>query len=170
VSVRRALRRPLPLLAAGVLLAGGAAAGYAAVPHSSGPTVHAGTILAVAVTRDARQSSTGNTSYVNLPGASLHLRGPGLLVIRFTAASFCDGSIPTSVCLVRIMVDGRQARPSGGTVLGSGDDTMSQAPALDRSLVVGRGLHTVRVQWRVSDLGGNFTLQQWSLTVERAAT
>jgi hypothetical protein len=47
---------------------------------------------------------------------------------------------------------------------------MSQQPALDRSLVVGRGEHSVRVQWKVSALGGNFTLAQWSLTVERAAT
>jgi hypothetical protein len=39
---------------------------------------------------------------------------------------------------------------------------------MDRSLVIGPGTHTVVVQWGVAFRGAVFTLDDWSLTIERA--
>jgi hypothetical protein len=98
------------------------------------------------------------------------MRGRGLLLIRFTAQSDCTGTMSSDTCSVEIVVDGVAARPAAPNyVFDANDSSGPQSPAIDRSIKVGPGLHTIRVREKTSGTA-SFSLNDWSLTVERATT
>jgi hypothetical protein len=155
-------------LVIGVLIGGSVAVAYAA--NSSFTTVRGGAIAAVAVVRGATPTTAliANHSYKNVPGAVVQMRGRGLLLIRFTAQSDCTGTLSSDTCSVEIVVDGAAAKPAAPNyVFDANDSSGPQSPAIDRSIKVGPGLHTIRVKEKTNGTAA-FGLNDWSLTVERA--
>ena len=158
-------------LVLGAVIGASVAVAYAAT--SSFTAVRGGAIAAVAAVRGSTPItvSTGNTSYANVPGAVLQMRGRGLLLIRFTAQSDCTGTMASDACSVQIVVDGAAAKPAAPNyVFDANDSSGFQSPAIDRSIKVGPGLHTIRVKAKVNHAGASFGLNDWSLTVERSTT
>jgi hypothetical protein len=155
----------------GAVIGASVAVAYAA--RSPFTTVRGGAIAAVAAVRGSTNITApiGSVSYINVPGAVVRMRGRGLLLVRFTAQSDCNGSLPSDTCSVEIVVDGAAAKPAAPNyVFDANDSSGSQSPAIDRSIKVGPGLHTIRVKAKVSNGGASFGLNDWSLTVERAVT
>jgi hypothetical protein len=155
------------------LLAIGVGVALAATSSSGGP------ITAVKVKRETNASTTNSTTYVNLPGGSATIGVPSgqhaLLLIRFSAESSCDGGAWGDYCSVRILVDGNEAQPAAGSNFAFDTDEgvasnydIWEANSMDRSITVGSGSHTVRVQWLVTTATTSFRLDDWSLTVERS--
>jgi hypothetical protein len=142
---------------------------YAAVAGVT--TTSGGAIAAVAVARGVDATDTQSGTFVALPGGRLTMRGKGLLLIRFTAESECSSSSPTgNYCSVKIMVDGVQAKPNSGFdyAFDTDDGGSWEGNAMDRSIKVGPGLHTIQVLYAVTDTSIDFRLDDWSLTAERA--
>ncbi|TMJ97134.1 MAG: hypothetical protein E6G67_03405 [Actinobacteria bacterium] len=151
--------------------AGALAAGLPGVTGAGG-----GAVTAVRIVRNTTSQSTSSTSYANLPGATLLITAPrgqrALILARFSAESRCTGGSSGDPCTVRILVDGVEAGPASGTDFafdsseGMVIDDLAESHSMDRSMAVGTGKHRVTVQWAV---GGTptFTLDDWSLTVER---
>lgn len=157
------------LLVAVVMAVVGVQVAYAAVTGVT--TTSGGAIAAVAVARGTDATDTTSGSYVPLPGARLTMRGRGLLLIRFTAESECTSSSPTGdYCSVKILVDGVQAKPNSGFdyAFDTDDGGSWEGNAMDRSIKVGPGLHTIQVFYGVTNSVIDFRLDDWSLTVERA--
>lgn len=157
------------LLVAAVAMGVGVQMAYAAVAGVT--TTRGGAIAAVAVARGVDATHTTSGTFVALPGARLTMRGKGLLLIRFTAESSCSGGVADDYCSVEVLVDGVQAKPNSGfdyAFQTNNGDTW-EGNAMDRSIKVGPGLHTIQVEYATTDAGvTDFRLDDWSLTVERA--
>ncbi len=146
-----------------------------------------GTINQVRVARDSSATTTTSQSPVDVPGASVRISVPsgqkGLILARFSAESACyntDGIANTGEwCTVNILA----VKDGTGTVtyLGPGDDFAFdaaeasneewEAHAIDRSVVLGPGTYTVKVQYETSYSSSYetaFRLDDWHLTVEKA--
>jgi hypothetical protein len=159
------------LLVAVVVAVVGVQVAYAAVTGVTATS--GGAVAAVAVARGTDATDTTSGTYVALPGARLTMRGRGLLLIRFTAESECDssGSPTGDYCSVKILVDGVQAKPNSGFdyAFDTDDGGSWEGNAMDRSIKVGAGLHTIQVFYGVTNgTVVDFRLDDWSLTVERA--
>ncbi len=154
------------MLVAAVGIGAAAQIAYAAVAGVT--TTSGGAIAAVAVARGVDATTTNSTSYIALPGARVTLKGRGLLLIRYTAESECFGG--SGYCSVRILVDGVEAKPNSGFdyAFDTADGGSWEGNAMDRSIKVGRGLHTIQVQYASTSSSTSFRLDDWSLTVERA--
>ena len=134
-------------------------------------TTSGGAIAAVAVARGTNATTTSSGTYVGLPGARLTMRGRGLLLIRFTAESECSGGGVDDYCSVEVLVDGVQAKPNSGLdyAFQTNNGGTWEGNAMDRSIKVGPGLHTIQVEYATTNGGStDFRLDDWSLTVERA--
>jgi hypothetical protein len=164
----------LTTAAACLLVLGCAAATAVAVTaHGAASSAGGGAITAVKVKRgkDATALDAGaGSGYRDLPGSAIQVRVAsdrrGLLLARLTAESLCSGR---GYCSARVVVDGREAAPPVGAdfAFDSGGGGY-EGLAMDRSKVVGPGLHTVKVQ--VSLEGAmSFRLDDWSFAVELAA-
>ena len=157
------------VLVGAVALGAGVQAAYAAVAGVT--TTSGGAIAAVAVARGTDATDTTSSTFVGLPGGRLTMRGRGLLLIRFTAESACTSSSPTGdYCSVKILVDGVQAKPNSGIdyAFDTDDGGSWEGNAMDRSIKVGPGLHTIQVLYAVTNTSIDFRLDDWSLTAERA--
>jgi hypothetical protein len=157
-------------LVLGAMIGASVAVSYAA--GSSYTTVRGGAIAAVAAVRGSTPITAlgSNTTYANVPGAVVQMRGRGLLLIRFTGQSECTGTMASDTCSVEIVVDGAPAKPAAPNyVFDANDSSGPQSPAIDRSIKVGAGLHTIRVKQKTHGTA-SFGLNDWSLTVERATT
>lgn len=146
-----------------------------------------GAINQVKVAQETTATTTTSVSFVDLPGASVRVSVPsgekGLLLARFSAESACYNTTPGSNtndlwCGVRILAvkDGttteRPLQPDEDFAFDSTDKgTESSASweghATDRSLLVGPGRYTVKVQYFASS-SATFRLDDWHLTVEKA--
>jgi hypothetical protein len=133
-------------------------------------TTSGGAVVAVAAARGAADTTTSGASYVALPGARLTMRGRGLLVIRFTAESLCTGGVTDEYCSVVVMVDGVEAKPAVGIdyAFDTNDGGSWEGNAVDRSIKVGTGLHTIQVMYATTSGSTSFRLDDWHMTVERA--
>lgn len=110
----------------------------------------------------------------NIRGAKTQITVPAgqraLLLMRFTAETVCYSGGP-DFCSARILVDNREALPAAGRNFHidsnySGETFESQkGHAMDRSLEVGPGTYTVRVQGTAME-GLILTVDDWSLTVQ----
>ena len=157
------------VLVGAVGLGFGVQAAYAAV--SGVTTTSGGAIASVAVARGVFATDTTSGTFVALPGARLTMRGKGLLLIRFTAESECSGGGVDDYCSVEVLVDGVQAKPNSGFdyAFQTNNGGTWEGNAMDRSIKVGPGLHTIQVEYATTNAGNtDFRLDDWSLTAERA--
>lgn len=147
----------------------------AAVPAFAAVTHTAKGIFKTIVVTETNAQSTNSTSYVNLPGASATITVPAgkihLVNVRFSAESYCFGSTSDAGnwCSVRILVDGTEMLPNSGfdfafNANGNADDFW-EGHAMERTLVVGAGTHTVTVQWANTSSNLTFRLDDWTMLV-----
>lgn len=117
---------------------------------------------------------TTSTTYVNLPGATATFQVPAgqeaLVIVRFSGETACSSNTGVGLCLVHVLLDGTPMEPTGINDFFDSvdhDDATSAQHALERSRVVGGGVHNIQVQYRVSIQPTEFELHSWHLTVER---
>lgn len=153
-------------------------------PDTNTATAAGGISKVTVATSDFNDTSASTTTLTPLPGMVAKISVPAgkraLLMARFTAETSCSGGGTTgNWCIAEILVDGVEAHPGDGsdyamdsTNNGANSEENWQGHALDRSIVVGPGTHTVTVLGAVTDFGGTGTQIFWtgerSLTVERA--
>lgn len=123
-------------------------------------------------------ATTAPLTFVNLPGASATLNLPTdanrtRLLVGFSAESACWGGSGAAYCPVRVVVDGMETLPAAGIdfafdAADSGTETANswESHAMERTLTVGPGAHTVQVQWAVTSAATTFRLDDWMLAVE----
>jgi hypothetical protein len=136
---------------------------------------HTGKAVAkITVVTETSAQTTTSTSFVNLPGASANITVPAgkfqLVNVRFSAESFCFGaSLAGNWCSVRILADGAEMLPNSGFDFAfdaSGDtDDFWEGNAMERTLVLGGGPHTITAQWGVTNAGVTFRLDDWTLAI-----
>jgi hypothetical protein len=146
-------------------------------------TVGGREISLVKVVREPAAQTTMSATFADLPGMSTTVRVPrgyrALILARFSAESYCSDSTDgfAGWCGVRIRIGSADGEPSDGSDPGtpfafdsdsSGGDDYYEGNSMDRSRVLGPGLHTVKVQWAVTNPSILFWLDDASLTVERA--
>jgi len=114
-----------------------------------------------------------STSFQNMSGATSTITVPAnkiqLVEARISASSSCQGPSGQNWCAVRILADGTEMNPviPGGTAfdgVGDGNDYFEDH-AMQRSILLGPGGHTIQVQAAVSTSGMTFFLDDWSLTI-----
>jgi hypothetical protein len=156
------------MLVAAVGIGAAAQIAYAAVAGVT--TTRGGAIAAVAVARGADATHSSSTTFVGVPGARLTMRGKGLLIIRFSAESECTGGTSGNWCSLEILVDGAQAKPASGSdfAFDTVDGGSWEGNAMERSIKVGAGLHTIQLMEVNTSGATDFRLDDWSFSVERA--
>jgi hypothetical protein len=138
-----------------------------------------GAITAVQVVRQGASSATTSQSWVALPSASTSVTVPSgqqaLILARFSAESACTNqSGDPGSCNVRILIGGVEAAPASGAdfAFDSNDYPgfdVREGHSMDRSRgPLGAGTYAVVVQYKVTAPAESFTLDDWSLTVERS--
>ena len=158
------------IIATLVLIALGLTApALAAVTHTG-----TGVFKTTVVTETSAQSTT-SAAYVNLPGATANITVPAgkvhLVNVRFSAESYCFGStgLTGNWCTIRILADGVEMLPNSGSDFafnanGAADDFW-EGHAMERTLVLGPGPHTISAQWAVTNSGVTFRLDDWTFAV-----
>jgi hypothetical protein len=136
--------------------------------------VHTGkAVSAVTVVTESEISFIGSTSFQNLAGATATITVPAtqvqLVEADFTADSTCQGSFAENFCSLQILADGVEMTPQAAgdfafDGVGTADD-FYEGHAMQRSIVLGPGRHTIQVQAMVTLAGMSFFLDDWSLTV-----
>jgi hypothetical protein len=162
-----------------------------AVAGTAPTQVSGRTVTSVKVIRETVSqefSSPDSTEFADVPGAATTVtvlpNTQAFILIRFSAESDCFAPGTQAHCSLRIMVGDVEAEPASGTdfhfdsadgISGSARD-LSESHSMDRSVgPLGSGAYTVKVQWAVINLfegsgsGIFFTLDDWSLTVERVS-
>jgi hypothetical protein len=138
-------------------------------------TIGGGGVARVKVVYELNPQSTSSTTFVDMAGATTKIVVPrrtrALLLARFTGESLCDGGPAGAVCTARIVIGNAEGNPAAAADFafdsnGTGAD-FAAAQAMERARAVGPGTYTVKVQWAVSDAGTTFTLDDWTLVVER---
>ena len=167
-------RRPFLAMAVVAVMAAAVTGTAIGVPPTSD---QGGPVTGVKVVRGTELEETSSQTFVNFPGGVTTITVPSgqraLLLMRFTAESSCLSGKAVGWCSVRILVDGVPADPAQGlefkfdSTPRFADDAFVYAHAMDRSRAVGAGTHTVRIQWATRN--ARFQLDDWHLTVERAA-
>ncbi len=117
-------------------------------------------------------SGTNSTTPVALPGASatVTMAKAGRLLVTFSAESVCTGSTGAGWCGLNILVDGDLAPSEDDDAFDSDDDQTEgsdswESHSLQRVIPVGKGTHTVTVQFWGANGGPDFELDDWTLTV-----
>ncbi len=145
------------------------------------PSVVSGnSITAVKVVRGTEPVTTQATAFADVPGAATSIRVPrgqrALVLARFSSESYCSDGTDNFAgwCGLRIMIGNAQGQPADDASTPfafdsdpSGADDFYEGNSMDRSRVLGPGLHTVKVQAAVTSASIFFWLDDWSLTVER---
>ncbi len=128
---------------------------------------------AVTIVTESEITFIGSTSFQNLAGATATITVPAgqvqLVQADFSADSTCQGAFAENFCRVQILADGAEMNPiAAGDFafdgVGTADD-FYEAHAMQRSILLGPGTHTIRVQAAVTLSGMAFYLDDWSLTV-----
>ena len=130
-------------------------------------------VAAVTVVTESEITFIGSTSFQNLVGATATITVPTgqvrLVEAAFNADSTCQGAFAENFCRVQILADGAEMNPiAAGDFafdgVGTADD-FYEAHAMQRSILLGPGRHTIQVQAAVTLSGMSFFLDDWSLTV-----
>jgi hypothetical protein len=162
-----------------LLLLLGGAAGATAIAVSAAlaaGTVGGKTVARVKVVVEAQPNSTSSTTFVDLPGATTTIVVPrrtrALVLARFTGESTCDGGAPGNVCSLRMVIGAGEGGPSAGLDFAFDSDPTAggdgpESHAAERAWALRAGTYTVRVQWAVTAAATTFTLDDWTLVVER---
>ena len=133
-------------------------------------------VAAVTVVTESADTFINSTSYQNLAGATVTITVPAgtvrLVQADYFAESTCGSTFHDHWCSVRILADGTEMSPSAfespidfafdGS--GTGDD-FREGHAMQRSILLGPGTHTIQVQVAVSASDDGIFLDDWSLTV-----
>jgi hypothetical protein len=128
---------------------------------------------AVTIVTESEISFIGSTSFQNLGGATATITVPAgqvqLVQAEFSADTTCQGAFAENFCRVQILADGAEMNPiAAGDFafdgVGTADD-FYEAHAMQRSILLGPGTHTIRVQAAVTLLGMAFYLDDWSLAI-----
>ena len=144
-----------------------------AVPAFAAVTHTGKAVAKITVVTETNAQSTSSTSFIALPGATATVTVPAgkfqLVNARFSAESYCFSSTATGWCSVRILADGTEMLPDSGEdfafdASGNADDFW-EGHAMERTLVLGQGTHTISVQWVVTDPSIFFRLDDWTLAV-----
>ena len=138
-------------------------------------TRKANAVAAVTVVTESQDSFLNSTSYQNLAGATATITVPAgkvqLVQADFFAESSCVGEFGGNFCSLRILADGAEMSPSAfeaGVEFafdGVGADDFREGHAMQRSILLGPGTHTIRVQAAVSNSFTGVFLDDWSLTI-----
>jgi len=132
-------------------------------------------VAAINVITETSGSTTMSDSYTDVPGALLTFSVPAgkkqLVQLRFSAESYCFGfsGDAYSWCSMRALVDGNEMLPNSGIDFafdanGQTDDAW-EGNSMERTLIVGPGTHTVRLQYAVTNTNVAFTVDDWTLTI-----
>lgn len=130
-------------------------------------------VAAVTVVTESDISFIGSTSFQDLPGARVTITVPAnqvqLVQAEFGGDSTCQGSFAENFCRVQILADGAEMSPvAAGDFafdgVGTADD-FYEAHAMQRSILLGPGTHTIKVQASVTLTGMSFFVDDWSLTI-----
>jgi len=144
-----------------------ACSAFAAQTHS------AKAVAAVTVVTENQTTFIGSTSFQNLAGATATITVPAgkvqLVEAAFTADSTCQGPFGGNWCSLQILADGAEMTPvAAGDFafdgVGAADDFF-EGHAMQRSILLGPGTHTIQVQAAVTLSGMSFFLDDWSLTI-----
>ena len=155
---------------AGILLAGSANAGLVTY-RAHGP------INQIVDFSDTDEFSTTSETWADLPGSSLKLVIPAgprqLVMVRFTAKAACEGPDQGYVCRARIMAGNAEMLPNSGNFFVIATNTVANvsAPlgaAMDRSLTLGPGTYTIKVQYETGSFNNDLLLGDWHLNVQTA--
>jgi hypothetical protein len=138
-------------------------------------------ITAVRAVEETAQTNTNSTTFVNLPEAvttpiTVPTGQTALMLVHFSAESQCDGGTTNTICSVRIIL-----LPATGGSLETlplstdfafdqdiATDDLNGAASMTRWRVVGSGQWRAQVQFRVSGAATTFSLDDWSLILQRA--
>jgi hypothetical protein len=159
------------VVVAALAAAGGTA--FAALTTASGTGMSS-----VEVVTQTSSSSTGSTSYVNVPGASVTIGVDtnDYIRARFSGESLCGGEASVGAhCSMRVTVVGVGfANPNSGMDFAFDSlaaccqaDPTPEAHAMEWiSNPLPSGTYTVRAQYAVQTGGMSFTLDDWTFSVE----
>jgi hypothetical protein len=94
-----------------------------------------------------------------------------LIVVIFTGSSACFAGAAANGCLIRVMIGGVQANPTGLTIFDSNDSANGNDVNESHSVIkwrgpLGPGSYPVKVQW-AANTGTHFNLRGWSMEVQR---
>jgi hypothetical protein len=141
----------------------------------------AGAQESIQVTSSTALAKTTSTTFLDVPRTLILLPIPSghrdLLVLRFSGESVCwGGGIGVDGrCSLRILVDNTEANPAVGsefsfdsTNLGRETAGSHESQAIERSLCVGPGTHTVRVQFKTNRSDVAFQLDDYHFSVQRS--
>jgi hypothetical protein len=150
-----------------------------ATPLSAATTLSATTLTAVKLVRETTATTTGSTTFVNVPGAVTTLTIPAnsraIILASFTAESACYGG--TGWCSVRILLNGVEMDPVVGTdfAFDSSDANSETSQSWESHAVERSKLYTntstaavtvtVQVQYMVTAAGMTLRLDDWHLSV-----
>ena len=161
-------RSAMPIAALTCLMLAGSISAFAARQVHTGKAA-----AAVTVVTESELSFIGSTSFQNLAGATATITVPAgqvqLVHAEFSADSTCQGSFAENFCRLQILADGAEMTPvAAGDFafdgVGTADD-FYEAHAMQSSILLGPGKHTIKVQASVTLSGMSFYLDDWSLTV-----
>ncbi|MGH2683124.1 MAG: hypothetical protein ACRDIX_07815 [Actinomycetota bacterium] len=125
------------------------------------------------IIRSIQQQATSSATFVPIPGIATTISVPAgtraIIKVEFFARSFCFGINPR--CAVRIRIGGANAHPNNWDLpfdAGESNNDHTEAHATQGSSnVLGTGSYTVRVQWKVDDAANSFSIDGFSMSVER---
>ncbi len=154
------------------------------IPMMAATTHTGGGVSKVTVVTETNALVTQSTTFVQLPGAVVHITVPAgttqLVRASFTAESQCSGETPGNWCSVRIVAvnaagSTSELSPKSGTDYAfdsvsypAGTNDYWEGHAVDRSIVLGAGDYAIRVQWAVlTGSSASFRLDDWSFTVQQ---
>jgi hypothetical protein len=146
-----------------------ATSSFAAVIHRGGAAA------AITTVTETNPYTTQSTSFADVPGAAVTITVPArqtqLVLARFTAESYCfwyNGDA-YQFCSLRVLADGTEMLPNSGMDAaydsnGQSDDAW-EGHSLERALILGAGMHRIKLQAGVTDPGLSFTVDDWIFTV-----
>ena len=141
---------------------------------SASAETHTGkAVSGVTIVTSSAISQFTTTSFASLPGGSAVIKVPAgkvqLVQVTFTADSSCQGPAGQNWCALLMLADGTEKSPaSSGNYafdgVGDGNDYF-ESHAMQRSILLTGGTHSIQVLGAVSLHGVNFFLDDWSLTI-----
>ena len=121
------------------------------------------------VARSNDEATSSSSSWINVAGMNVRVNASGksLILITFTAESTCFNASDTDWCSVRARVGSKSAQPDEGTSFawqGGTSINAYEGLAMTRSLIVGGGNHTVKIQMNANS--NSFRLDDMSFVVQ----
>jgi hypothetical protein len=146
-----------------------ATSAFAAVTHRGGA------VAAITTVTESNPSTSQSTSFADVPGAGVTITVPAgqtqLVQARFTAESTCwwYSGAAYQFCSLRVLADSTEMLPKSGKDAafdsnGQFDDAW-EGNSMERALVLGPGMHRIKLQAAVTDPGISFTVDDWVFTV-----